>query len=109
MVADDDIDKALDWLIANAGRAATARANRVYVEEYRKTLKAQIMGEHKDKPIGAQEREAYSDSRYLEHLQAIRTAVEADETMRWLYVSAQAKIDAWRSFQANQRITGKIG
>lgn len=108
MVADDDIDKALAWLVANAGRAATARANRVYVEEFRKTLKAQIMGEHKDKPIGAQEREAYSDPRYIEHLKVIRAAVEADESMRWLYVSAQAKIDAWRSFQANNRITGRI-
>lgn len=109
MVADEDIDKALEWLVANAGRAATARANRVYVEEFRKTLKAQIMGEHKSLPIGAQEREAYSDPRYMEHLKAIRTAVEADEAMRWLYVSAQAKIDAWRSYQANNRITARIG
>lgn len=108
MVADDDIDKALDWLVANATKAAQSRANRLYMEEYRKTLKAQIMGEHKDKPIGAQEREAYSDPRYAEHLDAIRTAVEDDERMRWLYVSAQAKIDAWRSFQANHRITGGI-
>lgn len=109
MVADDDIDKALDWLVANATKAAQARANRIYMEEMRKSLKAQLMGEHKDKPIGAQEREAYSDERYLLHLKSLRTAVEDDERMRWLMTSAQAKIDAWRSFQANNRITGKIG
>ncbi len=109
MITDAEIDKALDWLRDNAGNAAQARANRVLVEEYRKTLKATIMSEHKDKPIGAQEREAYSDPRYVQHLQAMREAVEEDERYRWLYVSAQAKIEAWRSFQANYRIQGKIG
>lgn len=79
------------------------------MEEWRKSLKAQIMGEHTDKPIGAQEREAYSDERYLQHLDVIRHAIEEDEKYRWLYVAAQAKIDAWRSFQANQRIIGRIG
>lgn len=109
MISDEEIDKAVDWLRDNATKAAQARASRVYVEEYRKSLKAQIMAEHQDKPLGAQEREAYSDERYIAHLDAIREAVEADERMRWLYVSAQAKIEAWRSFQANYRIQGKIG
>jgi len=109
MVTDEDIDRALDWLVVNATKAAQARANRVYMEEQRKTIKAQIMGEHLDKPIGAQEREAYSDGRYLAHLQVMRDAIAEDERMRWLYVSAQAKIDAWRSLQANNRITARIG
>ena len=109
MVSDQEIDKTLDWLRDSATKAAQARATRVYLEEFRKTLKATLMAENKDKPIGAQEREAYSDPRYIAHLSDIRSAVEADEKMRWLYVAAQAKIDAWRSFQANYRITGKIG
>lgn len=104
-----DIDETLDWLVRNATKAAQAKANRVVVEDYRKVVKAQIMSEHKDKAIGAQEREAYSSPRYREHLEVIRTAIENDEQMRWLMTAAEARIEVWRSQQANQRIQGKIG
>jgi hypothetical protein len=38
------VEKALDYLRDNARAAAQARANRVYMEEFRKTVKAQING-----------------------------------------------------------------
>lgn len=107
-ISDDNIDKVLDWLRDNAGKAAQARANRIYADEYRKSLKAIIMAEHKSKPIGAQEREAYSDPRYLAHLEAFREAVRTDEQMRWTMVAAEARIEAWRSMQANERIKARI-
>jgi hypothetical protein len=69
-ITDEEIDKALDYLRDNARDAAQAKANRVYVEEYRKTLKAQLMKEHGSLSAVLQEREAYSDPRYAEHLQA---------------------------------------
>lgn len=108
MPSDESIDKTLDWLRDNAVKAAMSRANRVYMDEYRKTIKATIMAEFKDKPIGVQEREAYSDPRYVAHLEAIREAVREDETMRWLLVAAEARIEAWRSQQANLRVQGRI-
>jgi len=57
-ITDDEIDKALDYLRDNARDAAQARADRVYVEEYRKVIKAQLMKEHGDKSAVLQEREA---------------------------------------------------
>ena len=45
-ISDDEIDRALDYLRDNARDAAQARANRIYVEEYRKVVKAQLMKEH---------------------------------------------------------------
>ena len=103
MIREEDIEKALDYLRDNATAAAQARANRVYVEEYRKTIKAAIMQEHSDLPLGAQEREAYADPRYVEHLQAIRAAVEDDERHRFLRATAEAKIEAWRTQSSNER------
>lgn len=108
MIADTDIEKACEYLIANARKAAKARAERAYVEEYRKTIKAQIMREHNNLPLGAQEREAYADTRYAQHLLAIQEAVEADEYQRWMMAAAEAKIEAWRTQQANARIQAKI-
>ena len=102
-ITDEEIDKALDYLRDKAPNAAKARAERIYVEEYRKTIKAQIMKEHSEKPLGAQEREAYADERYIAHLDAIREAVAIDEEYRFLIAAAEAKIEAWRTQSSNER------
>lgn len=108
MITDDDIEKALDYLRDRAPIAAKAKAERIYMEEYRKTVKAQIMRENDNRALGAQEAIAYADARYTQHLKAMREAIEADEYNRWMLVAAEAKIEAWRSQQANQRAMGKL-
>lgn len=102
-ITEDEIDRALDFLRDNARDAAQARADRIYVEEFRKTIKAQIMKEHGTLSAVLQEREAYSDPRYGEHLEAIREAVKADEFHRFMRVAAEAKIEAWRTQSSNSR------
>ena len=82
---------------------AEARAERVWIEEYRKSLKAILMKEHAALPAVAQEREAYADPRYLTHLDALKTAVEAEEAARWRMVTAQAAVEVWRTLSANDR------
>ena len=104
MITDNDVEKAVDWLRDQATPCAQAKANRIYLEEFRKVLKAQIMAEHNDMSIAAQEREAYSDPRYIQHLEAMRTAVEMDERNRFLCAAADAKISAWQTMNANQRM-----
>jgi len=100
---DMEIEKSLDFLRDNAEEAAQARADRIYIEEYRKTVKAQIMKEHGEQSGIAQEREAYADPRYIEHLEAIRDAVFRDEKYRFLREAASAKIEAWRTASSNYR------
>lgn len=103
IVDDAAVERVLDYLRDNAETDAGKRASRIYVEEYRKSLKAQIMKEHADLPVSAQEREAYSDPRYVEHLRAIEQAVFEDEKARFLRNAADAKIEAWRTENANIR------
>jgi hypothetical protein len=107
VITDEDVDKAVEYLRTNARSAAQARANRIYMEEYRKVVKAQIMRENTGLPLGAQEVVACSDARYMQHLQAVKEAVEKDEYNRWMMVAAEAKIEAWRTQQANQRAEAK--
>jgi hypothetical protein len=102
-ITEQEIERALSYLRDNADAAAKARAERIYVEEYRKTVKAIIMKEHADKPLMAQEREAYADDRYVSHLDAIREAVALDERHRFLLAAAEAKIEAWRTQSSNER------
>jgi hypothetical protein len=103
MITDEDVEKAIDYLRDSAWDAAQSRANRIYMDEFRKSLKALIMKEHAGLSIGAQEREAYADKRYQDHLDALKTAVAQDERNRFMRVAAEAKIEAWRSFSANHR------
>lgn len=98
-----DPQAALEQMWKLAPLYAQAKADRVYCEEYRKTLKATLMKGCGLDAIGAQEREAYAHADYARHLEGLRTAVEAEETLRWRLVSAQAAIDVWRSQNASNR------
>lgn len=102
-ITDEQVDLALEYLRTSADYAAKCRAERIYVEEYRQVVKAQIMKEHDDKPVNAQEREAYADQRYADHLEAIREAVMKEEKARFLREAAKARIEAWRTQSSNER------
>jgi cell division GTPase FtsZ len=103
ILSDDEIQKAVDWLRDNADESAKCRAERIYIEEYRKSLKALLMKKFVELPISAQEREAYAHADYINHIKALKIAVEKDEKMKFLRASAEAKIEAWRTQQANLR------
>ena len=103
MISDEQVEAALDYMRDKSTAAAQARAERAYVEEYRKVLKAQIMREYPGDPIGTQEAKAYADKRYVAHLDAIKTAVFEDEQWRFRMAAAQAKLDAWQTQSANNR------
>lgn len=101
-----DINKSVDFLYTKGAEYAQAKANVTYLEEYRKSLKAMLMKqamENGAKSAAAAEIEAYADVKYLEHLKGIKEGVEAAETLRWHLVSAQARIDVWRSLEASNR------
>lgn len=105
-----DIFKALDYLRDKAPEYAQAKANRVYLEEWRKSQKAILMQKAQAKGVealAAQEREAYADSEYQSLLSGIKEAVEREEKLRWMLIAAQAKIDAWRTLESSKRAEAK--
>jgi hypothetical protein len=106
-----DPNEAIDYIIAKSKDYAQARANRIYMEELRKTLKAELCKtalHHGFEAVNAQEREAYSDPNYRAHLLAIKQAVEAEEQLRWMLIAAQARIDVWRSIEASNRVQDRV-
>lgn len=102
-----DIFKCLDFIRDHAPEYAQAKADRIYMEEYRKSLKASYMSEMVGEPVNAQERYAYAHPGYVSHLKALSAAVEKEENLRWLLIGAQAKISVWQSLGANQRAEAK--
>lgn len=102
-----DPQGAVESLWSMAPKYAKAKAERIYLEEFRKSKKALLMAECKNLPIGAQEREAYASPEYIGLLAALQVAVEAEETMRWRLVACQTSIEVWRSQEASNRATDR--
>jgi hypothetical protein len=99
--------RALDFIRDNAEKYAIAKANVIYLSEYRKTLKAILMVECTAKTQSEKESYAYAHKSYIAHLESLRTATEECERIRWLIVGAQAKIEVWRSLEASGRMEVK--
>lgn len=105
-----NIFKALDYLRDSAPLYAKAKAERVYLEEFRKTKKAILMkqAEPQYPSAAAQEREAYGHAEYVELLEALRIATEEEERLRWMMVAAQAKCSVWQTLEATKRLEMKV-
>jgi hypothetical protein len=107
MSQERDPHKAVDYIIANATKFAKAKSERVYLEEYRKSLKAILMKRSLEDTIGGQEREAYAHDEYKQLLEGLKVAIEMEEKLRWDLIAAQARVEIWRTEQANNRLKVK--
>jgi hypothetical protein len=58
-------------------------------------------------PSVAQEREAYAHDEYKQLLEGLKVAIEMEEKLRWDLIAAQARVEIWRTEQANNRAEGK--
>jgi hypothetical protein len=103
MVNDEQAERAVDWIRDNAATMGKARAERVYLEEYRKTLKAKLMRQSECARVADAEVFAYSHPDYVAHLEGLRAAVEQEESLRWMMVAAQAKVELYRTQESSRR------
>jgi hypothetical protein len=99
--------KALDYIRDHAEEFAIAKANVVYMTEFRKTMKSLLMNECTAKTQSEKESYAYAHPNYIKHLEALREAIEKAEHLRWLMVGAEAKIEVWRSLESSARAEGR--
>ena len=111
-MSDRDIHDAVDFLYTHGKKYAEAKAHRVYLEEFRKSQKSMLMkkaiADGEAKSSAAAEMEAYASEVYTEVLKGLEAAVKQEEELRWALVSAQARIDVWRSQEASNRTMDKI-
>ena len=102
-----DPHQAIDYIIKHGQKFADAKAQRIYLEEFRKSKKALLMKDALRNGIeaaNAQEREAYADPEYVQLLEGLAQAIEAEETLKWMLEAARMKTDIWRTEQANARL-----
>lgn len=92
-----DPNDAVNYILKNAPVYAKARAERIYLEEFRKSKKAILFRESPEKTVAEREQWAYAHPEYQALLKGIREAVEIEEKLRWDMVAAQARIDIWKA------------
>lgn len=83
-----------------------AKAERIYIEQFRKSKKALLMRDQHAlslKTNAERESYAYSHKEYLELLTGLREAVEIEERYRWTLENLRIEVDVWRSREASKR------
>jgi len=83
-----------------------AKAQRVYLEEFKKSKKALLMKDALTLGIeaaNAQEREAYAHPSYQQLIRGLAEAIEKEETLKWEIEAARLDIEIWRSREATNR------
>lgn len=84
-----------------------AKAQRVYLEEFRRSKRAMLMKDCMAMGVeaaNAQEREALADPEYVGVLKGLAAAVETEETLKWQLEAARLEIEIWRTRQATERM-----
>ena len=105
-----DIERIMHEYRERVGEYAKARANRTYVEEFKKSKFAMLMREADRqgfKTAAAQEREAYACQEYLDLLDGLQAAVEAEERLRYDMKSLEMQAEVWRTLRADERFEKK--
>ena len=103
MINEQQVEKALDFMRDNAPMLAKAKAERVYLEQFRKSKKALLISDAPQGRVQDRESYAYAHQEYIQVLEGLKVAVEREEELRWMMAAAEAKVEVWRTQQANNR------
>ncbi len=102
----EGIEKLINDWRANVAAYAKAKAEHDYLDHFRKSKIALLMNEALSNGIeaaNAQDRYARSHSEYIELLEGLRASTEQSEDLRYRMKIAEARVEVWRTKQANNR------
>ena len=103
MTDEQSVEKALDWMMDNVGSLSKAIADRKYLEDFKKVKLSMLIQDAPSGTVSSKESWANAHEEYRELLKGLRTAVEQESELKHLFTIAEAKIEVWRTIQANNR------
>lgn len=108
--SDESVERSLVFIRNKASEFAAAKADRVYLEQFRKSKKAILMNQAERegvRTLGAQEIYAYAHPEYLELLLGLKAAVEREEYLSLQLKAAQTNVELYRTAEASKRAERK--
>ncbi len=103
MISDKQVEAALDFIKHKSVEYAQAKADRRYLEEHRKSLKAKLFMEAPDGTVADREAWAYAHDDYEVNLVGLKAAVSIEEELRWKLEAAKIQTEIYRTQSANNR------
>jgi phage shock protein A len=107
MIAEEDVESAVDYLRTSAKEAAEARAQVRYLAEFLKSKAAQIATKQDGMSAAAADQFAKAHPSYIEVLEGYKVAVERDAFFSFKREAADALIRAWQTQCATARAEGR--
>ena len=98
---------AINFILTNAPKYASAKATRVQLEEYRKSKKAILMS-NEEGTLGAKEMYAYAHPEYVALLFQIKDAIAEEEELRWKLEAAKLRVEVWKTEEYTKRVEMKL-
>jgi hypothetical protein len=106
LVPDADVEACLETLADETG--AACRASHEYLDDLTKTVLAELMGQANETSAVAKETWARAQPKFREHLAKVGEMAKRDYIWRQRYSAANAKIECWRTQQANVRAAERV-
>lgn len=103
-----DPNKAINFIIENAPKYAEAKSNRVYLENFLKVKKAQLMQDCKNEPVSRAESYALAHPDYLVIVEGIKIAMMEEEKLKYFLEAARLRAEIWRTTEASNRNQERI-
>lgn len=97
-----DPQKAIGYIIEKSPEYAKAKADRIFIENYLRTLKSRLMSEETG-TLGAKEAYAYAHMDYEVQLRGLREAVEKEENLRYMLEAAKMRVEVWKTNEYTKR------
>ena len=106
LVTDDDMSRVIEILSDEAG--AAHRAAHEYLDALTKTVLAELMQQSNESSSAAKETWARAQPAFKEHLAKVGAQAKADYVHRQRVAAANAKLEIWRTQNANARSATSI-
>jgi uncharacterized membrane protein YgaE (UPF0421/DUF939 family) len=101
-MAEIDPNKCVTYMMENAPKFAQAKAERVFIENYLRTVKSRLMNQEEG-TLGNKEAYAYAHADYELQLRALKEATEKEENLKFMLLAAQMRFDTWKTNEYSKR------
>lgn len=97
-----DPNKCVAYIMENAPKFAQAKAERVFIENYLRTVKSRLMAQEEG-TLGNKEAHAYAHPDYEVQLRGLQAATEKEENLKFMLMAAQMRFDTWKTNEYSKR------
>ena len=106
-MSEQEAQRAIDYIRDSAPKFAQAKAERVYIENFLKVVKAKEMSNSDKKTLGDREIDAYMSMDYEAQLQAMRDAVAIEEELKYRMEAAKLRFEHYKVECFNNRVEAR--